>query len=122
MLQNKDITKIQEIKMFFKDTWVSPEFFKEYLDLFKFHKISIKFRQQAYETIGGLFKDVKQDFIEHKLDERIMIALVELIAVLDFLIEYFDIEITISKLIRYNEKFDFLRKIQQNENICKLAV
>ena len=22
---------------------------------------------EAYETIGGMFKDVKQDFIEHKL-------------------------------------------------------
>lgn len=50
-----------------------------------------------------------------------MLALVELIAILDFLIEDFDIEITISKLIRYNEKFDFLRKIQENENLCKLV-
>ena len=91
------------------------------INMIQYLLISIKFRQQAYETIGGLFKDVKQDFIEHKLDERIMIALIELIAVLDFLIENFDIEITISKLIRYNEKFDFLRKIQQNENLCKLA-
>ncbi len=35
MLQNKDITKNQEIKMFFKDAWTTSEFFKEYLDLFK---------------------------------------------------------------------------------------
>ncbi len=35
MLQNKDITKIQDIKIFFKDAWTTPEFFKEYLDLFK---------------------------------------------------------------------------------------
>jgi hypothetical protein len=40
--------------------------------------VSLKYRQQAYETIDGLFKDIKQDFIEHKLDERIMIAIVEL--------------------------------------------
>ena len=83
--------------------------------------VSIKFRQQAYETIDGLFKEVKQDFIEHKLDDRIMLAIVELIAVLEFLIDDFDIEVTISKLIYYNEKFDFLRKIQRKENLCKLA-
>lgn len=34
--------------------------------------ISLKFRQQAYETIGGLFTDIKQDFIEHKLNDIIM--------------------------------------------------
>jgi len=73
------------------------------------------------KTIDGLFKDVKQDFIEHKLDDRIMLAIVELIAVLEFLIDDFDIEVTISKLIYYNEKFEFLSKLQEKENLCNLA-
>ena len=83
--------------------------------------ISLKFRQEAYETIDGLFKDIKQDFIEHKLDDRIMLAIVEIIAILEFIIEDFDMETTISKLISYNEKFAFLIDIKQNENICRLA-
>jgi hypothetical protein len=29
MLQNKDITKVQEIKALFKDTWCQPEFFSK---------------------------------------------------------------------------------------------
>jgi len=91
------------------------------INMIQYLLISLKFRQQAYETIGGLFKDVKQDFIEYKLDERIMLAIVELIAVLEFLIEDFNIELTISKLIHYNEKFDFLRKFRENENLCKLV-
>lgn len=44
MLRNKDIAKIKEIKIFFKDTWVSPEFFKEHLDLFKINKASKIFK------------------------------------------------------------------------------
>lgn len=91
------------------------------INMIQYLLLSLKFRQQAYETIGGLFKDVKQDFIEHKLDDRIMLAIVELIAVLEFLIDDFDIEATISKLIYYDKKFDFLRKLQEKENLCKLV-
>lgn len=83
--------------------------------------ISLKFRQEAYETIDGLFKDIKQDFIEHKLDDRIMLAIVELIAILEFIIEDFDIETTINRLISYSDNFAFLINIKQKDNICKLA-
>jgi len=91
------------------------------INMIQYLLLSLKFRQQAYQTIDGLFKEVKQDFIEHKLDDRIMLAIVELMAVLEFLIDDFDIEVTISKLIYYNEKFDFLSKLLEEENICKLA-
>jgi hypothetical protein len=91
------------------------------INMIQYLLISIKFRQEAYETIDGLFKDVKQDFIEHKLDERIMLAIIELIAILELLIEDFNIEVTISKLIHYDENFAFLRILQENKNICKLV-
>jgi len=84
--------------------------------------ISLKFRQEAYETIGGLFTDVKQDFIEHKLNDRIMLAIVEILLVLDFLIEDFDIEVTIRNLIIYNDKFQFLNLLSTFKNNCKLVV
>jgi len=48
MLQNKDIAKIQEVKTFFKDTWIQPEFFVKHLELLNFSKTS------------KLFKSVKQ--------------------------------------------------------------
>ena len=91
------------------------------INMIQYLLVSLKYRQQAYETIDGLFKDIKQDFIEHKLDERIMIAIVELIAVLEFIIEGFDIEATISNLIRYSEKFEFLINIKEKDNLYKLA-
>ncbi|MEA3317614.1 MAG: transposase [Bacteroidota bacterium] len=91
------------------------------INMIQYLLVSLKFRQQAYESIDGLFKDIKQDFIEHKLDDRIMLAIVELIAVLEFIIEDFNIEATISKLIHYNEKFDFLIYLQEKEKNCKLA-
>ena len=56
MLQNKDIAKIQEIKIFFKNTWVSPEFFKKYLDLFKINKTSKIFK--SAKEAGVPFGDV----------------------------------------------------------------
>ena len=54
--------------------------------------ISLKYRVEAYETINGLFKDIKQDYIEHKLDERLMSAIIDLLIVLDFLGVVFDYE------------------------------
>ena len=48
MLQNKDITKIQEIKTLFKDTWIQPDFFSKQIELFHFTKAS------------KIFKSIKQ--------------------------------------------------------------
>ncbi len=81
--------------------------------------ISLKFGQQAYETLNGLFKDMKQEYIEHKLNERILMAIVEILAVLDFLISDFDLDDTISKLIDYADDPQFIKNIQNMINIYK---
>jgi len=83
--------------------------------------ISLKYRVEAYETINGLFKDIKQDYIEHKLNERLMSVIIEILLVLDFLGVEFDYETTISNLICYSEKFSFLKNTNDMPNICKLA-
>ena len=83
--------------------------------------VSLRYRAEAYETINGLFKDVKQDYIEHKLNERLMSVIIEVLLVLDFLGVEFDYEITISNLISYSDKFNFLKNSDNRPNICKLA-
>lgn len=83
--------------------------------------ISLKYRMEAYETINGLFKDIKQDYIEYKLNERIMQVIVQLLAVLEMLSVEFDYEITISKLINYVNNFNSSKKESNNVNYCKLA-
>jgi len=40
MLLDKDISKIQEIKPLFQDSWTQLEFFAKHLELFKFSKTS----------------------------------------------------------------------------------
>ena len=47
---------------------------------------------EAYETIGGLFKDIKQDYIEHKLNERLLLAIIEIMAVFGFFTGCINIE------------------------------
>ena len=44
MLQNKDIAKIQEIKILFKDSWIQPDFFSQQINLFHFTKASQIFK------------------------------------------------------------------------------
>ncbi len=83
--------------------------------------VSLKYKTEAYETIGGLFKHIKQDYIEHKLNERLLLAIIEILAVLDLLTGGVDIEETISKLICYSDALSFLRNDGDYTNITKLA-
>jgi len=83
--------------------------------------ISLKYRTQAYETINGLFNEVKQEYIEHKLNERIMVVMIEIFTVLEMLGMSFDINITIRNLISYSDKFNFLMNYDKSTNNCILA-
>jgi len=83
--------------------------------------ISLKYRMEAYETINGLFKDVKQDYIEYKLNDRLMSVIIEILLVLDLLGVDIDFELTISNLIKYSDKFNFIRSSDKLPNIYKLV-
>lgn len=71
---------------------------------------SIRYRMEAYETIGGLFKDLKQDYIENKLNIRILAVISVIIALLEKLIESIDVELITAKIIANIEDFGFLTK------------
>ena len=83
--------------------------------------ISLKYRMEAYETINGLFKDIKQDYIEYKLNERLMAVIIDILVVLDLLGVRIDFEITISNLISYSDNFNFLKSTNKSPDIYKLA-
>ena len=63
---------------------------------------------EAYETIGGLFKDLKQDYIENKLNIRILAVVNLILTVLEKLIESIDIEYVTCQIISNIEEFGFL--------------
>ncbi|MCD8406254.1 transposase, partial [Tenacibaculum dicentrarchi] len=69
---------------------------------------SIRYRMEAYETIGGLFKDLKQDYVENKLNIRILAVVSLIIDVLEKMIESIDIELITSKIIANIQDFGFL--------------
>ncbi|MCD4735537.1 MAG: transposase [Bacteroidales bacterium] len=91
------------------------------ITMIQYLMLSLKYRIEAYETINGLFKDVKQDYIEYKLNERLMSVIIEILLILDFLGVVFDFETIISNLICYSENFSFLENTSDISNICKLA-
>lgn len=74
---------------------------------------SIRYRMDAYETIGGLFKDLKQDYIENKLNIRILAVAQLIIGVLEKIIDSIDIEMITSKIIKNIEDFGILEKSHQ---------
>jgi len=69
---------------------------------------SIRYRIEAYETIGGLFKDLKQGYIENKLNIRILAVVALIINVLEKIIDAIDIDDVTSKIINNIEDFGFL--------------
>jgi len=83
--------------------------------------VSLKYRMEAYETIGGMFKDIKQDYIEHNLNERLLMAIIEILSVLELIIGHIDFEETIGKLILYSDSLGFFNNIQIPINQTKLA-
>jgi len=83
--------------------------------------MSLKFRMEAYETINGLFKDVKQEYIENKLNERLLLVIVELLSVLEIIGVSFDYELTISSLLKYSDSLGFLQNSTNIKNSYKLA-
>ena len=68
---------------------------------------SIRYKMEAYETIGGLFKDLKLDYVENKLNIRILAVVYLIIDVLEKLIGSIDIGDITSKVITNMEGFDF---------------
>lgn len=58
---------------------------------------------------------------KHKLNERILIAIVEITAVLELLIPEINFDETISKLILYSDKISFLRNVENIQSLSKLG-
>ncbi len=67
--------------------------------------ISLKYRMEAYETIGGMFKNIKQDYIEHTLNKRKLLVITEILVVLELLVDNIDINEIAGKLAANSELF-----------------
>ena len=73
---------------------------------------SIRYRIEAYETIGGLFKDIKQDYVENKLNIRILAIVNLIVSILEKMIKSIDIELITSEIIMNIQNFGFLTNSQ----------
>lgn len=69
---------------------------------------SIRYRMEAYETMGGLFKDLKQDYIENKLNIRILEVVDLILIILEKLVESIDMELITAKIIENIEDYEVL--------------
>ena len=87
--------------------------------MIQYQLLSLKYRLEAYQTIGGMFSEVKQNIIEHKLNERIIAVISEIITVLDFLVDGLDLELTLRKLIQYSDQFTFLNNLEHKDKHYK---
>lgn len=91
------------------------------ITMMQYQLLSLKYRIEAYGTIGGMFSEIKQDMVEHKLNERIIAVISEILTVLEYFVEGLDLELTLSKLIQYSDKFTFLHKLNNLDESYKSA-
>jgi hypothetical protein len=52
--------------------------------------LTLKYRFETYESKGALFDQVKENVVQHRLDERIRGMLIELIRILEVLLDEMD--------------------------------
>jgi hypothetical protein len=69
---------------------------------------SIRYRMEAYETIGGLFRKLKQDYIECKLNIRILAVINQLMTFLERITSDIDFQRIARELINNSSTFLFL--------------
>ena len=91
------------------------------ITMLRYLLISLKHRMEAYQTIGGIFKNIKQDYVEHKLNKRLLLAIVDILKVLELLIEDLDINSIARKLVLYSESLSFLNSSPNLANNSKLG-
>ena len=84
---------------------------------------SIRYRMEAYETIDGLYKDLKQDYIENELIIRILAVINLIIDISEKMNEPIDIELITRKIITNIEDFGLLvnRHIQNLFNFLYIS-
>lgn len=83
--------------------------------------ISLRHRMEAYQTIGGIFRDLKQNYVEHKLNKRLLLAIVDILEVLDLLVTDIDINAIARRLVLHSESLSFLNNPPDPANDSKLA-
>lgn len=91
------------------------------ITMIQYLMLSLKHRMEAYETIGGMFKDIEYQFIKHKINERILVLIGEILSVLELIVGGIDFVEVTEKLIQNSDAFSFLEKIPIQENQGRLA-
>ena len=68
---------------------------------------SIRYRMEAYETIGGLFRNLKQGYIDQKLNDRILAVISQIMIILEKFTNEIDYKRIAQELINNTEDFLF---------------
>ena len=66
---------------------------------------SIKYRIEAYESIGGMFREMQQGYIQSKLNERILAIVYKILDILEKFVESIDLNKITYELINNPDIF-----------------
>lgn len=73
--------------------------------------LTLKFRFEVYESKGGLFKQVKENIIQHRLDQRLWGLFIELIRIIEVLFDEIDEMEMLEKILKDERAYGLIKKL-----------
>jgi predicted nucleic acid-binding Zn finger protein len=77
--------------------------------------LTLRYRFDKYETKGALFEHIKEDIIQHRLNERLWGLFIELLQLIEELFDGIDGNEIIQKIFRDDKAYEKLNRILQLE-------
>ena len=73
--------------------------------------LTLKYRFEVYESKGGLFKHVKENIIQHRLDQRLWGLFIELIRIIEVLFDEIDEMEMLEKILKDERAYQLIKKL-----------
>jgi hypothetical protein len=84
--------------------------------------LTLKYRFEHYETKGALFKHIREEIIQHRLNERLWGLFIELIRIMEVLFDELDEMEILEKILNDERAYEMIRKLLPQEiEISKAA-
>jgi hypothetical protein len=74
-----------------------------------------KFRFEHYETMGALFNHLKEDIIQHRLDERLWGLFIELIRMIELLFDGIDEMEILERILQDEKAYEMIERLLPKE-------
>ena len=81
------------------------------INMIQFTILTLRYRFEKYESIGGLFSQIKEEVLEQKLNQRLWGLFLELLKLIEIIFEDIDLDELVEKIFQNQEAYKKLASI-----------